>query len=483
MSDLHPWAPVVGPILAAIILLVIFWLGGRAHGRKAALIAMQPRTAAIESHYSDLLAEKHRELGSLKQQLGAREQKLGEARAKLIEAGTRLSAADDYLARLRDQQAVHEQIVARVGADLDRRADTITRMRAETVELETSYRHRIERRDAQIRELEGSVAEHERIRSGLEGRAQGAESEIGTLRESLSGVSGELQESRQTLDAAEEQLEAAHALLEQDSTRYRELSQRNQTAEQNVLRLNDEVRRRDDSLEHLSQEQKETQRAIDEVRNDLASGLAAISTLQSGIEELEGTRLRHAEGGGEEVDSLSAKSRRTYRELGDSHSVVQEPEDQLGGTESQLGQLRAAQVEQAAKLRALEVEVTHREAVIQTMRADAKDLEARFDRRLRERQLEAEHLGRMLEQREDELSRVRAQLDRSVLDLRELNDRSARRDERMSALQEQDESFVTVRDQLQRQVHERELEVRRLRAQLRCGNTEAEGDDEGNESL
>lgn len=481
MNDLHPSAPIVGPILAAVILLVIFWLGGRAQGRKAALVAMQPQAAAIESHFSDLLAEKHRELGSLKQQLGAREQQLGEARAKLIEAGTRLSAADDYLGRVRDQQAQHEQSLARVAADLDRRAETITRMRAETVELETSYQHRIEHRDAQIRELESSVAEEERIRSGLEGRAQGAESEIGTLRESLSGVSGELQEARQTLDAAEEQLEGAHSLLEQNSTRYRELSQRNQAADQNVLRLNDEVRRRDDNLERLSQEQKETQRALDEVRNDLASGLATISALQSGIEELEETRLGHAEGGGQEVDSLSEKRRATYGKLGDTHSVVQEPEDQLGETESQLGQLLAVQLEQAAKLHALEVEVTHREAVIQTIRADAKDLEARFDRRLRERQLEAEHLGRMLEQREDELSRVRVQLDRSVLDLRELNDRSARRDDRMSALQEQDETFGKVRDQLQRQVHERELEVRRLRAQLRCGTTEAEGDDEGSE--
>jgi len=431
------------------------------HERDVRIERLRADLGELEERYAKQVQDRDTELANMRRSTDDRAIETEElrtdvsrARAQLEERREELGTARSAVGRAQAQQRHLEGDLARVRDELDAMRLALADARRETAELEQGYSAQIEQRAAHIDELQAARQRSEE---------RGAE-----LQDQLQDRSRKLEEALTARGEVERQAGERERLSE---TLHGEL---------NV------------ALQHAESERVATNAVLAEVTAvgqradaDLQSVRIEIEETAEGLRETEAAFVRlqhrHAELGEEterklneralEVDHLTRTIASRTAELERTQTAVETVTTRGEAIEQALeaegARTHTAQATLAAQEEALQEtrdELSRQVVALEAARAELVDAESRGERRLRERTLEAERVTTLLRSREEELEqtgKLAAALHQRVA---EEEARCDTRDQRITVLEREQQRLFDVRDRLLREVHDREQEIRQLRA-------------------
>jgi predicted flap endonuclease-1-like 5' DNA nuclease len=280
------------------------------------------------------------------------------------------------------------------------------------------------------------------------------------------------------IEELNDSLRALEARMARSGERHVELDHRvAELTEESQLQVEESaagLAERDASIERfeqrLAQQTEMLAKGDQQVKNDCGR----IESLQSEIEERTAATERSIRERDLEMDRLRRTLEARLQELQTSDQTVQRLEDEVTGLRAMLDEEPAQAMDEQAQLGARLSELQTAEttwardhAMVESERTEKADLEASYERRLRERQLELDGIAGMLRDREAELAENLLQAEHAKANAEVAKARIARRNARIEALDAEMIRSDDTRERLLRELHERELEGRQMRSLLR----------------
>lgn len=413
--------------------------------RDTLLERMRTDASSLEERYSQQIELREAEQERLRSRLEAQRVEFGElqqsADSRISELASRLQPTEERNVELEAELSRLRVRLEQVTNDLADRSVSLETLRAESASLDTSYRDQIERRDERIAELEREVADRVKKSTGLQRRVAHGDEAVNALRQAAEVESAEHEITRQQLQAAMDEVEVQVSVV-------RDLEA--QLDQMTTERIAEGERR-----QSLEAEVANVRESLEQARADVAEGQAAHRTQI----ELRDARIQQIEAAAEQrksdIESLSANLSSEQQRGGQVRAALTATEverdqatQQMAATNAALSQaheMQARQKEQLAEqaragaanqeqVAALQEELAARDRRVQRINVEKGNLAATYDRRLRERELEAERLSHLLESRLVELSGAQNLLDRTQSELDGRVQEVDRADEEIRAL-------------------------------------------------
>lgn len=418
----------------------------------------------LERRYGQQVRELDDEVQLLRQKLEERNEEMQRLRDERQHSGERIDRDGEQLRQASVQidtlVAERDELAASLTAltgDFEARAEALRAARDEARTLENDYVVQIERRDQQLKEMQ-SRADSVGTRlldTEEQGRAQVLQ--IEELNDSLQALESRMARSgerRVELDRLVAELtEESQRQVEESEAGFAERDATIERFEQRLAQQTEMLARRDQ-----------------QVKNDRER----IESLQAEIEERTAATERSIRERDLEMDRLRRTLEAQLDELRTSDETVKRLEQEITGLRATLDQERTHAMDAQAQLgtrvselQAAETTQARSNAMVESVRAEMADLEASFERRLRERQLELDGIAGMLRDREAELTESLLQIERAKADEEVAKARIERRDARIEALDAEMLRSDDTRERLLRELHEREIEGRQMRSLLR----------------
>jgi len=262
------------------------------------------------------------------------------------------------------------------------------------------------------------------------------------------------------------EVDLAAARVDRERLRERETQARRRHLESDLARVRDELEAARLAVANARRETEELEHGYS----------AQIEQRAAHIDELQAARQRSEERCRELHCQLQDRSHELERALGARAEVERQAGDRERLAEARRGELsealQHAESERVAT-NAMLAEVTavgqRTQAELERTQTAVQSLTARGEHRLRERTLEATRVTGLLRSREEELE----QTVRLAAALREqVTQEEARcdtRDQRIAVLEQEQQRLLGVRDRLLGEIHDREPEIRQLRALVLSG--------------
>ncbi len=425
---------------------------------------MQQELEDLEHRYGQQLSELDAEVQQLRQRLEDRTEEIQRLRDERQRFSERIDLDSEELrkatARVDSLRGERDELAAGLTAlteDFQQRAEALRLARDEAKRLENDYVVQIERRDQQLKEMQS--------RSDS-GGARLLESQEQTRTHVL-----HIEELNESLHALEARLARNGERRVELDRQVAELTEQNQRQAEESAAVLEERHATVERLEQrLAQQTEMLARRDQQVKNDRER----IESIQAEIEERNAASDRSLR----ERDLETDRSRRTLEaqleEIRTGDETARRLEDEVAGLRAMLDQERAQAVDaqsqlgsRVSELQAAETTQARNETLVQSLQADKADMEASYERRLRERQLELDGIAGMLRDREAELAETVLEIERSKADEELAGARIDRRDARIEALETEMIRGDDTRERLLRELHEREIECRQMRSLLR----------------
>ncbi len=425
---------------------------------------LQEELDELERRYTQQLSELDAEVQQLRQRLEERTEEIQRLRDERQLSGERIDRDGDELrqasAQVEALRAERDELTASLTAltgDFQQRAEALRGAREEAKTLENDYVVQIERRDQQLKEIQSRT---DSIGARLLDSQEQTRAHVLHIEE--------LNESLHTLEARLARDGERRVDLDRQVAELTEENQRQ--AEEAAVSLDERNTTVERLEERLTQQTEMLGRRDLQVRNDRDR----IESLQTDIEERTAAGERSLRERDLEMDRLRRTLEAQLDEIRTADETVQRLELEVTGLRAMLDQERTQATEaqsqlgsRVSELQAAETTQARNHALVQSLQADLTDLEASYERRLRERQLELDGIAGMLRDREAELAEIVLEIERAKADEEVAGARIDRRNARIEALETEIIRGDDTRERLLRELHERELESRQMRSLLR----------------
>ncbi|HJO03279.1 MAG TPA: hypothetical protein QGG47_04825 [Acidobacteriota bacterium] len=425
---------------------------------------LQSELDELERRYGQQVHELDDEVQQLRRKLEERTEEIQRLRDERQRSGERLDRDSEELrqttAQIDNLGAERDELAASLTSlteDFQERAEALRLAREEAKTLENDYVVQIERRDSQLKEMQ---ARADSVGGRLLDTQEQGRAHILHIEE--------LNDSLQALEArmarnGERRVELDRLVAELTEQNQRQTEEAESSLAENTAAIERFEQR-------LAQQTEMLARRDQQVKNDRER----IESLQAEIEE----RAAGAERSLRERDLEMDRIRRTVdaqlEEIRTADETAQRLEEEVTGLRAMLDQERAHALDAQAQLgsrvselQAAESTQARNQAVVESVQADMADLEASYERRLRERQLELDSIAGVLRDREAELAESLLQIERAKADEGVADARIERRNARIEALETEMIRSDDTRERLLRELHEREIEGRQMRSLLR----------------
>ncbi|NKB86793.1 MAG: hypothetical protein GKS06_01035 [Acidobacteria bacterium] len=429
--------------------------------REARIERLQADLRELERGYATQIEERDVELTTLRSTASERggeaaslKRSLQQAQDALETRRGELRTAQSSMSESRAARTHLEAEIVTLRDNLQSAHSALEQARAEATELERGYSAQIEQRAAHVDELlaareraeeraneahrqlqdrsnklENALAGRAEVEAQTRNREDRAEALQRELREALDHAEAERVATNTVL--AEVQAGAERSFADLDSTRA-ELS----TTSDELERSRGEMQRLQDNFDALAEDSerklKERSLEVDHLSRTVATRSSDIERLQGQLQD-EATRVEAAKTG-----------------------VVAAVEQKMATQETLSARER--------DLRDAQDELRRQSTALDSVRTDLEESEARAERRLRERALEAERLSNQLRGREQEITRAAELASSLEARIKQEEERVETRDQRIVVLEDDQRRAAEARDRMLRDLHDREQETRRLRS-------------------
>lgn len=396
--------------------------------RDTLLERMRADASSLEERYSQQIQLREAEQERLRALLEAQRGEFGElqqsADSRIAELTSRLQPTEERNVELEAELSRLRVRLEQVTNDLADRNVSLETLRAESASLDTSYRDQVGRRDERIAEIEREIADRVETSTGLQRRVAQGDEAVNALRQAAEVASAEHKATRQQLQAAMDEVDVQlsvvsdlEAQLDQMTSERIAEGERNQSLEAEVANVRESLEQaRADVAEGQAAHRKQIElrdariqqiEAVAEQRkSDIESLSANLSCEQQRADQMRATLTTTEVEREQATQQLAA----TNAALSQAHEMEARQKEQL----AEQARAGAAYQEQVA---ALQEELAARDRRVQRIHVEKGNLAATYDRRLRERELEAERLSHLLESRQVELSGAQNLLDRTQSEL------------------------------------------------------------------
>lgn len=433
----------------------------RLHERDERIARLRSDMRELEERYASQVHERDVELADVRQSADERATELEEARAALVHARAQLEERRGELGAVRSAMgAAHtqrrqlEEDSGRQHLELETLRLALAEARQETAALEQGYRAQIEQRAARSDELQAAQ--------------QRAEERCAELQSQLQDRSHKLEEALDARGQAESRASEREQLSEVLQAELRDALQHSEMERIATHSMLAEVTA---TGQHAQAEFESVRLELEDTTELLRQKEAAFVLLQREHDEHQEKAARGAKERSLEIDHLTRTITSRTSALEHAQTAVQtataRAEAMQQALEAEQTLTHTAQETLAAREDALQethTELSHQAVALEATRSELIDAESRAERRLRERTLEAERVTTLLHGREEEFeraTRIGAALQEQV---KHEEERCATRDQRISVLEQELQRLLDVRDRMLREVHDRDQQVRQLRA-------------------